>query len=194
MNKVLKVCLSAVAVSWLMLAAAPLWAQEEPTGSATLSWTALVENTDGTPLVDLAGYWIYYGLASGDYTETIKISNASLTSWVVDELIPDTYYFVATAYNAAGVESAPSNEAVKNVEAPLIPNPPTGLPHFVTVAESVYTIFRQPGKIILVPVGTIPLGTACDVTQTVNGRYSVPMDDVEWSGNIDPVIIFAECG
>src|SRR5580698_8272340 len=31
------------------------------TGSATLSWTVPTENTNGTPLTNLAGYHIYYG-------------------------------------------------------------------------------------------------------------------------------------
>ncbi|MFQ5610302.1 MAG: putative Ig domain-containing protein, partial [Woeseiaceae bacterium] len=31
------------------------------TGSVTVSWTAPTLNADGTPLVDLAGYRIYYG-------------------------------------------------------------------------------------------------------------------------------------
>jgi hypothetical protein len=34
-------------------------------GQATLSWTAPDENTDGTPLINLAGYRIYYGTSRG---------------------------------------------------------------------------------------------------------------------------------
>ena len=84
-------------------------------GSASLSWTAPTENEDGTPLTDLSGYKIYYGRASGSYTNEILIDNASVTTYLVENLTPDTYFFAATAFNSAGVESGFSGEAVKTV-------------------------------------------------------------------------------
>ena len=85
------------------------------TASTTLSWTAPTQNEDGTPLTDLAGYKIYYGKASGSYTDQIRIDNPGITTYVVNNLTPDTYYFAATAFNASGVESRFSGEAVKAV-------------------------------------------------------------------------------
>lgn len=84
-------------------------------GSATLSWDAPTQNTDGSPLTDLSGYRIYYGTSSGDYPNRITVNNAGVTTYVVDNLLPDTYYFVATSVNATGLESTFSNEAVKVV-------------------------------------------------------------------------------
>ena len=84
-------------------------------GSVTLSWVAPTENTDGSPLLDLAGYKIYYGKESGVYNYEIRISNVGITTYVVDNLVPDTYYFAATSYNSSGVESEYSGEAVKIV-------------------------------------------------------------------------------
>ena len=84
-------------------------------GSATLSWTAPTQNTDGSPLTNLAAYMIYYGTASGSYDSEIRIDNPGVTSFVVEDLVPDTYFFVATAVNGEGVESAFSNEASKTV-------------------------------------------------------------------------------
>ena len=84
-------------------------------GSVTLSWSAPSQNVDGTPLVDLRGYRIYYGTSSGDYQSQVEIDNPSVTTYVVDRLVPDTYYFVATAYNASGTESGYSGEAVRVV-------------------------------------------------------------------------------
>ena len=84
-------------------------------GSASLSWTAPTENEDGTPLIDLSGYKIYYGRSSGSYTNEILIDNPSVTTYLVDNLTPDTYYFSATAFNSAGTESRFSGEAVKTV-------------------------------------------------------------------------------
>ncbi|MEO1202681.1 MAG: putative Ig domain-containing protein [Pseudomonadota bacterium] len=83
------------------------------TASVTLNWTAPTQNEDGTDLNDLAGYTIYYGTRSGDYTEEIPINNPAVTTYIVEGLLPDTYYFVATARNSAGEESRYSGEAVK---------------------------------------------------------------------------------
>jgi len=84
-------------------------------GSANLSWTAPLENEDGTALADLAGYKIYYGSSSGSYPNEIRIDNPTVTTYLVDNLSPNTYYFVATAFNSADVESRFSGEAMKVV-------------------------------------------------------------------------------
>ncbi len=84
-------------------------------GSATLSWTPPTQNTDGSPLTDLAGYKIYYGTESGNYQTSIQIDNPGIAIYVVENLTPNTYYFVLTAFNSSGVESLFSNEASKQV-------------------------------------------------------------------------------
>ena len=84
-------------------------------GSATLSWTPPTENEDGSTFSDLVAYRIYYGTESGNYTNSVQIDNPGISSYVVDSLIPDTYYFVATSVNSSGMESTYSNEAVKEV-------------------------------------------------------------------------------
>ena len=85
------------------------------TGSATLSWNVPTENTDGTPITDLAGYHIYYGTSAGALTTTVTISNPTETSYVVAGLAPGTYYFAIVAYNSAGVDSPQSNMASKTI-------------------------------------------------------------------------------
>ncbi len=84
-------------------------------GSATLSWIPPTQNEDGSPLTDLAGYKIFYGTEQGNYPTSIQINNPSISTYVVENLTPKTYYFVATAFNSSGVESALSNEAVQVV-------------------------------------------------------------------------------
>lgn len=83
------------------------------TGTATLAWKAPATNTDGTPLTDLAGFKVYYGTASGTYTNTVTIGKA--TSYSVNNLAPGTYYFTVTAYDTTGLESGYSNEVAKTV-------------------------------------------------------------------------------
>jgi hypothetical protein len=84
-------------------------------GSATLSWTAPTEMTDGSALADLAGYKIYWGTSPGRYTSSARIDTPGITTYVVEGLTPATWYFVATAYDSVGVESQFSNVASKVV-------------------------------------------------------------------------------
>ncbi len=82
-------------------------------GSVTLSWMPPTENTDNSALSDLAGFKILYGTTPGVYTNTIDIKNPSISSYVIDNLPQNTYYFVITAYNSSGISSGYSNEASK---------------------------------------------------------------------------------
>ncbi len=84
-------------------------------GSVTLSWNAPTQNADGSPLLDLARYKIYYGRSSGIYDHEIQIDSPGTTTYVVDNLTPDTYFFAATSFNSANVESDYSGEAVRTV-------------------------------------------------------------------------------
>jgi len=84
------------------------------TGTATLKWSAPTTNADGSQLTDLAGFKIHYGTAPGSHPQTIDVGN--VTTYQVENLPKGaTYYFVITAYNQAGVESDPSNEASKTL-------------------------------------------------------------------------------
>jgi hypothetical protein len=84
-------------------------------GSATLAWQPPTENVDGTPLTDLAGYVIRYGTTTDALDQVLRVPNPGITSSVVEGLMPATWYFSLSAYNSAGVESAPSPVASKNV-------------------------------------------------------------------------------
>ena len=77
------------------------------TGSTTLSWMPPTTNDDGTPLT-LTGYRIYWGHAEGHYPHSVTVNNPGLSRYVVEQLTPATYYFVATALSSDG-ESPPSN-------------------------------------------------------------------------------------
>jgi hypothetical protein len=82
---------------------------------ATLTWAASTTNVDGTPLTNLAGYKIYYGTASANYSQNVDVGNVttSTVSSLNDGL---TYFFAVTSYDSSGVESAYSNEVSKTIQ------------------------------------------------------------------------------
>jgi hypothetical protein len=73
----------------------------------TLNWNADAATTNsGT---NTTGYTLYTGLSSGNYTQSQNAGSA--TAATVSQLASGTkYYFVVTAYNAAGIQSAVSSE------------------------------------------------------------------------------------
>jgi hypothetical protein len=86
------------------------------TGSVTLSWSPPTQNEDGSQLLDLAGYRVYWSRDGGALGPPTTINNASVTRFVVDNLTPGTYEFVATSVNTAGVESRFSNPVTRVVQ------------------------------------------------------------------------------
>jgi hypothetical protein len=82
-------------------------------GSASLSWTAPTENTNGTALTDLAGYTISYGTSPSDMSQTVQVATSSATSYVVGNLSSGTYYFTIAANATDGTHSAESAEGSK---------------------------------------------------------------------------------
>lgn len=85
------------------------------TGNVTINWNPPTQNTNGSPLTNLAGFKIHYGTASQKYTHTVTVSNPGLVTYVIDNLTPGTYYFAVTAYSSAGAESPLSSEVSTKV-------------------------------------------------------------------------------
>jgi hypothetical protein len=89
------------------------------TGSVTLVWAACTD-----PCV--VGYNVYYGSASGAYTNEITLGNSTNTT--ISGLVEgNTYYFAATTYSASGKESPFSTEvpALIPLNVPLTNRAPT---------------------------------------------------------------------
>ena len=86
-------------------------------GSVTLDWIAPTQNEDGSTLTDLAGYVIYYGIRPGIYEQSVPVDNPSVTTYVVEGLTANTYYFVVTAIDSQGDESRYSGQYVEQVSS-----------------------------------------------------------------------------
>jgi hypothetical protein len=81
----------------------------------TLSWEAPTQNADGTPLLDLRGYRIYYG-TTPQVLNTVDVDNPGLTTYVIDNLRAGTYYFAMASYNSAGADSPLSPEVSTTID------------------------------------------------------------------------------
>ncbi len=83
--------------------------------TATLSWNANTES-------DLAGYRIYSGTSSRNYTASTDVGNK--TNHILSGLGTGTHYFAVTAYDISGNESPFSIEGSKTISSSAEP-PPT---------------------------------------------------------------------
>lgn len=81
---------------------------------------------DPSPSPEVAGYRIYYGVASGAYTNAVSVEEVT-TATISGLVTGTTYYFAATAFDAAGSESEFSNEASLMVGSSTQPAAPTDL-------------------------------------------------------------------
>lgn len=107
-------------------------------GSAILEWVPPTENTDGTPLTDLAGFRVQWGCAGpGNYTAEAVVLYPTLRSYLISNL-PDsgTCYFTVRALNAgrgelATVPARTSAESDPAMEASLVmtANPAPRVPY-----------------------------------------------------------------
>ncbi|MET0497690.1 MAG: putative Ig domain-containing protein [Steroidobacteraceae bacterium] len=84
-------------------------------GSVALSWTPPTANTDGSTLVNLAGYRIYHGSTANSLNQVIEVANPGIASYVVQGLPAGTHYFAVKSYSANGAESGHSAIGSKKV-------------------------------------------------------------------------------
>lgn len=144
-------------------------------GEAVLTWTAPTQNCNGTQLTNLTGYTLTYG----QKRETLGTTPLTKT---ITGLVPGTWWF-----SLAATTPTDSSEfvTVEKVVAPA---------DFVTKSTTVYTFFRSGGNITVTgTVHRVPLGTVCDATQSVNGKYRVPLEAVTWNGTRLTAAL-ADCG
>ena len=80
--------------------------------TTTLDWIPPTMTEDGTPLVDLAGYNVYFGPESGIYLDFRHLDNPGLVTYVLDLPTSGSWFIAVTALDSAGHESDFSNEVV----------------------------------------------------------------------------------
>ncbi len=83
--------------------------------TATVTWSPPVENTDGSPLTNLAGYVLFYGTGFPVPFRAIFV-DASATELEIQNLSPGNWYFQMQAVNTEGMQSELSPMVVKNIQ------------------------------------------------------------------------------
>lgn len=90
--------------------------------TAIVTWTAPTTNTDGSALMDLAGFRVQWGRTTGDANmdQTVYLSDPKLTSWTSPALTPPAqWFFGVKAFNSLGLESTLSNVSSKTTTATI---------------------------------------------------------------------------
>jgi hypothetical protein len=140
----------------MLLTANPAFAAQ----NVSLAW-------DASPDPDVVGYYIYYGAASGDFTNRVSVGN--VTSTTVSNLVEGAnYYFAATARNTSGLESDFSNEVSYTVPMAPLNKPP------VLDAPVDLTLREDPGTITVPLTGISPGSTNETQTLTITATSSNP--------------------
>ena len=185
--------------SLVALAASLVAATAMGAGTATLTWTAPTQNTNGTALTDLASYKIFEaptcaGVNTG-LTPVATVSAPATTKTLTGYADGSAVCFGVAAANAAGVLSALSNTALKTFPTPNIPNSPTNLIVSVQLVTA-YKLRQSVDSYAMVPIGTVGLGTICNASRSVDGYNVVPRVTVKLASRYDtmPLVVFARCG
>jgi hypothetical protein len=148
----------------------------------TVAWVAPTQNTDDSPLTDLAGFRILWGRSATVLDQTTYLQDPTARTWVKDQFTPGTWYFSVRPFNAGGFEAADSNIASKVIGAAptaaktasvtvfKVPKPAT----LVTVAQAVYDV--RPNESTFAfdrgrQVGSVKLGAACDEQRTTGADF-----------------------
>ena len=162
------------AILFLLLLPLSGWA-----GDVTLTWTnptGTEECIPGGAYTNPGGTKLYHLIAD------IPDPTQSVTSHTLTGLKPGTYEYVSTAYDDAGVMSRVSSSATKDVT------------EFVTTATLVYYPVAQPNSVLMLGIGSVPLGTPCNPDIEVNGHYVIDRALVTWAGTAEPLLVVAQCG
>ena len=121
----------------------------------TLQWDPPTINSDGSPLVDLAQYRLYYGYEPRHYNFHIDTNKS--TASVSGLSASSNYYFVVTAINSNNVESNFSNEYFWNRVPTILTST-----NAVTVPEGSTTTFQ-------VKLNTAPVNPTTVTVSRVSG-------------------------
>lgn len=80
-----------------------------PAGSVTLSWIMPLTDAAGSPIENLAGYYVYYGTSTGSLSHVVTVADPTATSVTIANLTPGIWYFRIRSYTSTGEVSSPTD-------------------------------------------------------------------------------------
>lgn len=158
----------------------------------TLSWT----NPTGTEITSPGpAYTNPGGTRIWQLIAEIPDPTQSIDTYTIPALKPGSYDFAATSYDDTGVESRITGKATKVVT------------DWTVIDTRARIVAKTTNSVILSVVGTVPLGTACDVNIEIRGPvfgddgitienrtfYAIDPTSVTYTG-VEDVLVVAECG
>ncbi len=194
----------------LLFAIALFWNARAHAADVTVRWTQSTQYTDGSAIgsTEISGNRVAWGTCNGAVFGT-KLGEHKLppsTSDVITGLAAGKYCIMLfTTTTRLGdvvtsTESDPSNVVTVTIDGPppKKPQPPSGGSATVaTISPTAYSVIKSAEQLVLLPVGTVPLGTACDTAQGVvrggNVFNVVPTAAVTYSGSARPLVVLAAC-
>jgi len=117
LNLGMLLALSVVACGQVNPATTRTATSQSASGSATLNWSPVTQNTNGTLVTDLPGYTVHYGVSPVALSSTVVLSDPNQTTYVVGQLSAGTWYFAVSAYTTSGIQGELSNVAAKTIAA-----------------------------------------------------------------------------
>ena len=89
--------------------------------NALIQWQAVTTNSDGTPITDLAGYYVYHGFVTTQYDPGIFVATTTLQCLFTGLDVGITHYFNVKAADTSGNLSAFGGEVTKSEPYPIYP-------------------------------------------------------------------------
>lgn len=89
--------------------------------NVTILWDAVTTNSDGTPITDLAGYYVYHGFVTTIYEPGIFVATPTLTYTFTGLDVGIIHYFNIKAADTSGNLSAFTGEITRRQEYPVFP-------------------------------------------------------------------------
>jgi hypothetical protein len=86
-------------------------------GSATVSWVAPTQNSNGTALTNLQGYVVYYGNSASTLTQeqSVQVPDPTALNFTISGLSSGTWYFAVASYTTSGEQSSLSTVSSKTI-------------------------------------------------------------------------------
>jgi outer membrane biosynthesis protein TonB len=154
--------------------------------SVTFAWTANAVTTD--PGTKATGYKIHLGTTTGQYS--LVFDAGSATTLTVTTLAPGSWFAVAKAYNAAGIEGGSSNEVTFAIAAPT-PTPtidPTPTPAPTPTATVVPTATPTPVPTPTASATPIPTATPTPTPLPTPSPTPTPSTKFKLGSKVTPTV------